>query len=144
MEDRDVLEWAYRGRRAMNTAVPREFIGRQLRGNLNSAHLIERYQSKFAIEYLKRCIGANQNISDVFATYFCDSHEEIFTARKSAGNTQYFGDDNKKGYGEFLHPVKRQLIDRALALYYLSDKAGVVHLDRLDSSNKLIIGDDAK
>ena len=101
-----------------------------------------------AHRYLRMCIGSNQSLADIFALYFSDTNAEIFKARKKANNVSYFPEtkDGKvvPGYGNFLPTIKQRLINRAMALYYITDNIGDVHLDLLDSNNRPIKGLDDK
>ena len=96
----------------------------------------------FSVWYLKHCLGTNDSLADVYATYFCDP-EEIFEARQKAGTTEYFPkmkDRNLvQGYSAHLSETKRNLISRAVVLYAITDNEGKVHLDEIPSLNKMPI-----
>ncbi len=130
--------------------VPFAFIINDMRrmGYRDYAFLDSRQTFNSGIRYLKTCIGSNSSLADIYALYFADTGEEIFEARQKADNFSYFpaskDGKTKPGYGSFLHPIKKELIDRALALYAITDGAGDVHLEMLDSNNKPISGLEAK
>jgi serine/threonine protein kinase len=150
--------YPFKAERYPVSLAPAEFYRRQLRSSILSKPEDFKYLTYIqcagaGVSYLKRCIGSNSSLADVYALYFSDNANEIFEARKRAGTTDYFSKEiiNEKGekqvikgYGSCLHPIKRQLINRALALFYISDKQGDVHLELLDSNNKPISGLAAK
>jgi serine/threonine protein kinase len=90
----------------------------------------------WAYSYLKMCGQPGDRMEDVFAKYFC-TNEEVFAARKKAGQYRYFTTFDstglKFGWREYISPVRRELIDRALTYYLLTDEKGELK-DSLDFS----------
>jgi hypothetical protein len=77
-------------------------------------------------QHLYECLissGSSPGLPDIFAQYFCDT-QEVTEAKNQAKNKEYFSSDSHQGYGQFLPPVKQQLIQRALAYYHLVDFDG--------------------
>jgi len=148
MEDQESKEEEYGPNRArfLGTLVPVQFYvnAYNLQGMEGGTVVVETRRDELkqihpAMRYLKRCIGTHSSIADIYATYFCDEMDEIFDARRRAGNTSYFAvqDDEgvRPGYRDYLPEVKRRLIDRALALYYITDEKGDVHTEVLDENH---------
>ncbi len=139
MEDEQIKQTEYGDERHNIALLPKDYADKILDGG----KIRDEYQETFlAIRYLRHCMPVNSSIPDVFANYFCNP-QEIFEARKKANNFDYFPKDGT-GYAEYLPPIKRNLINRALALYYITDNEGKVHLEVLDDNNKPIKGLEAK
>ncbi len=121
-------------------AAPKMFAHRisQAAGLRTPVHLMGTGQDiSSGLQYLKRCIGNHKNLSDVYALYFSDSMEEIFSARVRSKNPNYFPRISErgtmyKGYREFMSHTRRNLVDRALAYYYITDNEGKVHKELIN------------
>jgi serine/threonine protein kinase len=157
--------------RDIDTLVPADFVIalNTSRGGgsfgINPYMLRDMEKVTYAGHYLKFCVGTNNSIADVFAGYFTDNPEEVFKARMAADTYNYFpahkqrpgivvdeqgrlvdGQEEtlKPGYGSQLSPTRKLLIDRALALYYITDHEGNIHWEILDDKYKPTRGLDAK
>ena len=159
MESPERIKEEYNGEhtRMLPTLVEKQFLLRHLKTDSPGVNLRITMETPQIILYgtknLKYCIGTNQSIADVYACYFSNSLDEIFWARSQAGNTNFFpsekeieteGPDKRykevPGYGDYLKPIQKDLISRALALYYITDNTGKVHLELLDDNNQPIKG----
>jgi len=129
----DKIKEAYGNERAGKLAVPIEWA---LQNDLmpgRKPRPIEKRQTgeqlSFAERYLKRAIGTNTNLEDVFVDYFC-TREERTEAMRKADSIYYFNrvadGKEKPGYRSYLDPVKAQLIDTAVALYRITNDKGKV------------------
>ncbi len=155
-----------------DTLVPYNFVMSIVAGrgwaspHFNVHNLTELQKVGYAGAYLKFCIGTNGSVADVFSGYFTDNLEDVFKARISADNYSYFPTSERfpfseanpltgevssgieeriiPGYSEKLSPIKRRLIDQAIALYYITDNAGKIHWETLDDKYRPTKGLDAK
>lgn len=147
MEDTEQVHKNYGRSRLEGSLVPRSFM----LGSFSEDEL-EKDVAAFqimngGIRYLKRCVSASAldygkpTAADVFANYFSDQ-ATLFRAKKEADGLCYFSSEQhygkKKGYGWYLPEGEQRLIDRAVALYAITDNAGNLHLEMLDSNNKPI------
>ncbi|MDD5253977.1 MAG: protein kinase [Candidatus Nanoarchaeia archaeon] len=141
--------------RLETSLAPVPFVARFTGGNpIYFSSIDNNQQIGLGLQYLRGCMGVNTELEDILVTYFCDSTDEVFEARKKADSPYYFdremkieGSDNSmvvKGYREYLSPVKRHMIDRAMALFYITDNEGKVHTELLDSNNRPVKELDAK
>lgn len=136
LEDEKAISEEYGNTRIMKLLVPKDFaekMGDKLLNDYSKYTKSEDYG--LTTWYLRACLWKKESLTEVFADYFCEP-EEIFEARRKAGTIQYFPTADKPGYGAYLSQTKRNLINRALALYYITDNEGVVHVEILDSNNK--------
>ncbi len=139
MEDEQAKQLEYGDKRYSIALLPKDYADK----TLNGGKIRDKYQETFlAIRYLRHCMPANSSVADVFANYFCNQ-QEIFEARKKANNFNYFPKDGTR-YAEYLSTTKKNLINRALAFYYITDNEGKVHFEVLDDNNKPIKGLEAK
>ncbi len=135
MEDEKLKQDEYKEMRTNSVLVPNDFVNK-----FNDKTTPDEFRYRFyAILYLKNQLGTNKTLADVSAEYFCDK-EELFEARKKANSLNY-SKTNKNGqeisgYSEFLSGTKRNLINRAIALYHITDNEGRIHYDLLDSNNR--------
>ena len=141
MEDKSAAKSEYGTQRLENFLVPTLFaIKAQTNdfGRANIDAITQLEELALATMYIKQCIGNNTSIADIFTEYFSNSNEEIFTARQKSGSISYFPTISERGtvhagYRENLPYVQRQLIDRALAFYYITDEEGKLHLDIINN-----------
>ncbi|MBU1201058.1 MAG: hypothetical protein KJ583_03355 [Nanoarchaeota archaeon] len=142
MADKEDVEKLYNNKRHSPTFVPEDFIVRNYNHGEFSTPVSNTPTSTmiaFGVRYLKSCMSHDKNVADVFASYFC-SDVEIRSAMINTGSSTYFPtitDDNSitTGYSFLLHPKKRELIERAILLYTLTDEEGNVHMDKLPKLN---------
>jgi serine/threonine protein kinase len=126
-------------------AVPYGFA---VRNSMSSDRPLERLEDFsgicMGVHYLKQCTGNKTNVEDIFAEYYCTS-EEIFTARQKTNNMNFWeniyqehgvlGDQIVKipGYKGALPEQKLDLIERAVAMYMITDDDGKINLAKKDS-----------
>ncbi len=135
MEDKKLKQEEYKEIRTNSVLVPNDFVNK-----FNEKTTPDEFRYSFyAILHLKNQLGSNKTLADVSAEYFCDK-EELFEARKKANSLNYFKTNKKgqeiSGYSEYLSETKRNLINRAIALYHITDNEGAIHYDLLDSNNR--------
>ncbi len=151
MESEENIKEEYGEYRYELSLVPKAYVNKVYQSLHPRIHdpIDDHQKIGFGIRYLKSCIGNNNSVANVFASYFA-SPDEIFGARYSSRSPNYLPTkqliDGKQidGYGQFLSPTKRRLIERALALYHITDAEGNLHLEILDANNRPIKGLDAK
>ncbi len=155
LENEAAKKEAYGETRYLNTLVPKEFIRKgycNLNGNLKKT--LEEFEKEreltrthictaYAVWHLKHYLGNSESLADLFAAHFCEG-DEIFEARKTSGSKKYFPTKDSKGYSEYLPAIKRNIINRAIALYHITDNEGKIHYELLDSNNRLKSGLPAK
>jgi len=170
--DEEVLA-EYQGTRDLDTLVPLEFViswsssRKELGvGGVNPYQMHDLEKTGYATKYLRYCVGTNSSIADVFAGYFSSSLEEVFKARMAAGSYNYYprtepheefqmdpqtfviksvpGERVVPGYSSQLSPLRKRLIDQAIALYLITDNEGNIHWETLDDTYRPISGLDAK
>ena len=152
LENETAKKTEYGNIRFSSTLVPKAFIERLYCADFNGKprHSLEEFEKgdernrehickAYAVRYLKHQLGNNNSLADLYAAYFCDQ-DDLFEARKKSNSKQYFPTtkDGQKipGYSESLPQIKRNLINRAMALYYITDNEGRIHYDLLDSNNR--------
>lgn len=143
--DKDELIKEFGDRRHIDSLVSKNYIDEklQLRG-VSNHNLTDIQKIIFGMYQLADSIEDHRRLSDAYAFYLCDE-DELFEAKKKADSLNYFPSvDGSKGYGYFLSPLKRGIIDRAMAFYNITDGKGRVHFEALDSNNKPIKGLEAK
>jgi len=168
ISDHDELSDFYSNERFCGSFVPRDFVERL--SNLGRGHspflygedneegcikrecVTSRYSrcydaadTKFhrGLKYLSSLVAVNGTPEKAFAEYFTSDKDRLI-AQSMAGNTNYFNQDGENGYRNFLDPVQRAIIDKAIAFYYITDNEGIVHTQILDDSNIPSRGLDAK
>ncbi len=154
MEDPKRLNDEYHDQRAELSLVPYTFcreIDHSLGFVKEKFSLTDHQKVGHGIWYLKRCISNERSLDNVFARYF-SSEDELLDAMQRAMSREYLPSQKMindkpiltEGYSLCLSPVKRDLINRALALYHITDAEGKIHLEALDDNSRPINGLDAK
>jgi len=82
----------------------------------------------YGTQWLKRSVIRAGDVADIFANYFCDDNE-VGTAIIRTESLRYlprYGKDGglEVGYSQYLPDKKCDLINTALAIYYLTDDQG--------------------
>lgn len=152
----DQIHDQYHAQRYDLSLVPKEFIRRWLGNSIASADGRGRFGDSIselqiiggAMNYVKKCLIAEDTVSDVFACYFTDPGE-LARAQSSMQSSNYFptlevetrwvngryGEYDEKdlpvhnrwGYRVALPQVEQDLINRATALYLVMDNEGNLH-----------------
>ncbi len=143
--DRASLQKEFGDGRYPDSLVSKQYIADNLPSAVsNGKELRDMQLLGFGMYQLTDSIKNHRRLSDAYAFYICDE-QELFEARKKANSLDYFPSaEGKKGYGAFLSPMKKDLIDRAIAFYNITDGKGRIHFEALDSNNKPIKGLEAK
>ena len=127
------------GGRVLTTSLaPYFFVARELSrsGNSMDAPSVEFHEGQqvnFGAMYLAANASVNLSIADIYALYFTRDVNMIHDARRKSGNDSYYPLNGKLGYGSYLPKVRRELVDRCLSFYYMTDHTGEVHFDVADS-----------
>ncbi|MDP3918758.1 MAG: hypothetical protein Q8Q35_02540 [Nanoarchaeota archaeon] len=115
--------------------VPRNFVARSNPFGSNQAYPQDESTIPYGVMYLKQGIGRESTAAEVFAEFYCDN-EEINTARVRTESLYYLprvkGSSIEIGYGRFLPRFKDNMIQRALALYMITDEDGNPQIDRIN------------
>jgi len=126
---------SYGEKRIFPSYVPEMFILKNRNFHSPSRFLDHNGIVAQEVIYLKQCLGKGKDVADVLSQYYC-SIEDINTAMVRTGSIKYFPRVSKDftleiGYAQFLPEVQRKLIDTGVALYMITDKDGIAHLDRI-------------
>ncbi len=141
MENQTTKRTEYKETRHIHTLVPKKFSDRLIKDGISRSSNEEEFrQIVNSILYLKHQLGSSDSLAELYTTYFCEP-QELFEARQKSNNRQdYFttirNGQKIQGYSEYLSETKRNLINRAIALYHITDNEGKIHYDLLDSNNK--------
>lgn len=153
MEDQEKVEEHYGDKRFFPGGVPKkfatEFSGTRWTGTYHGmpeSDFSDNQKMYYGIQYLKRCIGTPDTpIVDVFANYFVPANQ-IDHAQWATLSGDYFPtatiqEDStikrKLGYGYALHDIEKNLIERAMALYIITDNNGEIHTSLINSDGSI-------
>jgi len=170
LSNKENLDSRYANERYCGSYVPREFVERILNNSpvrssrkeyaldnpegclqknctissrYGGCHDMEFSSFHHGLRYLRHLVAVNGTPEEVFSEYFVGDGERLL-AQSMAGSTEYFDSDGEKGYSSFLDPVKKGVVDKAIALYYITDGEGKVHTHILDDNNVPSRGLDAR
>lgn len=138
LQDSESAERFYGSKRIDLTYVPKQFVDKINRARTDNGYSVpivmdDHGKYVMSVFYLKTLLPSSDSPDEVFVRYFC-SEEDIFEAQKKAGTMNYYPTmdatgELTPGFGSFLDPVQRDLINTALAIYYITDPEGKVHTE---------------
>ncbi|MBR9704124.1 hypothetical protein GOV12_01840, partial [Candidatus Pacearchaeota archaeon] len=116
--------------------VPREWVEySQMKNQRALGHVDEETAIWKGLSYLKLCVRPGNDVTDTFSEYFSNSDDiKIAVMRSESINYLPYTNDEghiRSGYSKFLPDHQRDLINTALAVYFLSDEEGELNFKNI-------------